>query len=173
MSERLCSTMTRYSMGSAVPVHGVEGHRTNARGQKLFTVTYCATSDQRAVLFHRHGYGEHVSRMWRCKLVRRNVTNLKALRQYPWSTVAVLCTCRMQAKVGDLLATLVPRARLVPAVDPNDMSQDRAVVRSGLRSLPWRRRRRLPRCIAAGIFSCAPVHAAMRLRKGSHHVGTL
>jgi alpha-beta hydrolase superfamily lysophospholipase len=60
-------------------VHGVEGHRTNARGQKLFIVTYCATSDQRAVLFHHHGYGEHVGRMRRCKLVRRNVTNIMSM----------------------------------------------------------------------------------------------
>jgi hypothetical protein len=34
----------------------------------------------------------------------------------------------MQAKMGGLLATLLPHARLVPAVDPKDMSQDPAVV---------------------------------------------
>ena len=45
----------------------IEGQRTNARGQKLFTVTYCASGQQRAVLFHHHGYGEHVGRMRHCK----------------------------------------------------------------------------------------------------------
>ncbi|GFR39898.1 hypothetical protein Agub_g403 [Astrephomene gubernaculifera] len=35
---------------------------------------------------------------------------------------------RVQAMVGGLLATLVPRARLVPAVRPEDMSQDPRVV---------------------------------------------
>ncbi len=37
----------------------------------------------------------------------------------------------MQSKVGNLLAALVPRARIVPGVDPKDMSQDPAVVRQG------------------------------------------
>ena len=45
----------------------IEGQRTNARGQKLFTVTYRASGQQRAVLFHHHGYGEHVGRMRHCK----------------------------------------------------------------------------------------------------------
>lgn len=36
--------------------------------------------------------------------------------------------CRVQAAVGGLLSALVPRAKLVPAVRPEDMSQDPAVV---------------------------------------------
>jgi alpha-beta hydrolase superfamily lysophospholipase len=45
-----------------------EGQRINARGQKLFTVTYRASGQQQAVLFHHHGYGEHVGRMRHCEL---------------------------------------------------------------------------------------------------------
>ena len=39
------------------------------------------------------------------------------------------CLCRLQAQVGSLLAALVPAARMVPAVRPEDMSQDPEVVR--------------------------------------------
>ena len=35
----------------------------------------------------------------------------------------------MQAPVGGLMATLVPHARIVPAVRPEDMSQDPLVVK--------------------------------------------
>ena len=35
----------------------------------------------------------------------------------------------MQAKLGNVLATLIPRVRCVPAINPDDMSQDPAVVR--------------------------------------------
>lgn len=37
--------------------------------------------------------------------------------------------CRLQAPLGGLLGRLVPRARLVPAVSPEDMSPDPKVVR--------------------------------------------
>lgn len=37
-------------------------------------------------------------------------------------------TLRLQAPIGGLLATLVPRKRLVPAVKPEDMSPDPKVV---------------------------------------------
>ena len=40
------------------------------------------------------------------------------------------CTMRrVQAKLGNVLATLIPRVRCVPAINPDDMSQDPAVVR--------------------------------------------
>lgn len=38
--------------------------------------------------------------------------------------------CRLQALVGNLLATAIPRARIVPAVRGEDMSADAATVRS-------------------------------------------
>ena len=48
---------------AAAPMAPTQGERTNARGQKLFTVTYPANAEQRAVLVWHHGYGEHVGRM--------------------------------------------------------------------------------------------------------------
>ncbi len=36
---------------------------------------------------------------------------------------------RMQSYVGGVIASLAPRARIVPAVDPNAMSVDPAVVK--------------------------------------------
>lgn len=44
-----------------------------------------------------------------------------------WTTVL-----RVQANVGDLLSRLVPAARLIPAVRPEDMSQDPVVVKDFL-----------------------------------------
>lgn len=38
------------------------------------------------------------------------------------------CCCRVQAAVGGVMASLIPRARVVPAVRPEDMSQDPRVV---------------------------------------------
>ena len=39
---------------------------------------------------------------------------------------------RVQAKMGGLMAALVPKARIVPAVRPEDMSQDPEVVKDYL-----------------------------------------
>lgn len=40
-----------------------EGELTNARSQKLFTVSYTpSTGAPKAVIFFHHGYGEHVGR---------------------------------------------------------------------------------------------------------------
>jgi hypothetical protein len=44
--------------------------------------------------------------------------------------VTVHRACSMQAAVGNVLAALVPKAQLVPAVTPEHMSQDPAVVRT-------------------------------------------
>lgn len=44
-----------------------EGYRNNARGQKLFTVTYRPHVAQQAVYIHAHGYGEHVGGMHECE----------------------------------------------------------------------------------------------------------
>ncbi len=38
------------------------------------------------------------------------------------------CKCRVQAALGNLLAAVVPRARIVPAVRGEDMSGDQATV---------------------------------------------
>ncbi len=38
--------------------------------------------------------------------------------------------CRVQAKLGNVLATVIPRVRCVPAINPDDMSPDPAVVRA-------------------------------------------
>lgn len=42
--------------------------------------------------------------------------------------VPCMSLCRLQAPLGGLLGRLVPRARLVPAVNPEDMSPDPKVV---------------------------------------------
>ncbi len=39
--------------------------------------------------------------------------------------------CRLQAPLGGLFAMVIPRARIVPAVKPEDMSPDPKVVRTG------------------------------------------
>jgi hypothetical protein len=60
--------MAASAMAAPTPSEPTEDQRTNARGQKLFTLTYRASGEQRAVLFHHHGYGEHVGRMRHCEL---------------------------------------------------------------------------------------------------------
>lgn len=59
-----------------VDAQGVtEGERINARGQKLFTVTYRAQGAQKAVYAHAHGYGEHVGRMRHCESISWGFAN--------------------------------------------------------------------------------------------------
>ncbi len=45
--------------------------------------------------------------------------------------------CRLQAMVGNLLATAIPRARIVPAVRGEDMSADAATVCLPAQAWPW------------------------------------
>ena len=46
--------------------------------------------------------------------------------------------CRVQAALGNFLATVIPRARIVPAVRGEDMSADQATVRFKAGCLaPW------------------------------------
>ena len=44
----------------------------------------------------------------------------------------------MQAKLGNVLAALIPRARIVPAVRPEDMSTDPEVVRPKTQNFKFR-----------------------------------
>lgn len=43
---------------------------------------------------------------------------------------AVAALCRIQAALGNYMAWLVPKAQMVPAVDPDNLHPDKAVVSS-------------------------------------------
>lgn len=43
----------------------------------------------------------------------------------PWC----MCICRVQAMLGNYMAWLLPKAQLVPVVDPDNLHPDKAVVR--------------------------------------------
>ncbi|PNH07227.1 hypothetical protein TSOC_006311 [Tetrabaena socialis] len=88
-------------------IAGTPGTFLNARAQRLHTLAYRpARLPASALLFVHHGLGEHCGRYDKAAGPRR----------------------RVQAMMGGLMAALVPRARLVPAVRPQDMSQDPQVV---------------------------------------------
>lgn len=63
----------------------------------------------------------------------------KPQAQFDWH--AVLCfaandLCRIQAKVGNLLSAIIPRQQLVPAVQPENLHPDPAVVSFAPGALP-------------------------------------